>query len=150
MVPDYQHRQVGATVIIVMSVVIAVCAVMAAIIPAARAPFLVVIGVLVVTGVLFSSLSVRVDGGWIECRFGPGLIRRRIPLSTVRAARAVRNRWWYGWGIRITPHGWLWNVSGLDAVELTFTDGRKFRVGTDEPEQLAELIRRRLPVPEQQ
>ena len=32
---------------------------------------------------------------------------------------------------------WLvWNISGLDTVELTYRDGKKFRIGTDEPEVL--------------
>jgi hypothetical protein len=102
-----------------------------------------VVGVLLlVVGVLFCSLTVELRGGWLECWFGPGLMRRRIRLEDVREVEVVRNRWWYGWGIRVTPHGWLWNVSGLDAVELRFRDGKKFRIGTDEPEKLAAAIRR--------
>jgi hypothetical protein len=53
----------------------------------------------------------------------------------------VRNKWWYGWGIRLTPHGWLFNVGGLDAVELELASGRKFRIGTDEPQGLLNAIR---------
>lgn len=52
----------------------------------------------------------------------------------------MRNKWWYGWGIRLTPHGWLYNVSGLDAVELHLTGGRKVRLGTAEPAQLSRAI----------
>jgi len=37
---------------------------------------------------------------------------------------------------------WLvWNISGLDAVELTYCDGKKFRIGTDEPEALLEALK---------
>jgi hypothetical protein len=35
----------------------------------------------------------------------------------------------------------LWNVSGLDAIELTFATGKRFRIGTDEPGKLLEAIR---------
>ena len=38
-----------------------------------------------------------------------------------------------GFGIRKVPGGWMWNVSGLDSVQLTFADGKRFRIGTDEP-----------------
>ena len=38
------------------------------------------------------------------------------------------------------PGGWIWNVSGLDAVELLLGDGRVLRVGTDEPEALSRAI----------
>ena len=52
-----------------------------------------------------------------------------------------RNSWWYGWGIRLTPHGWMWNISGLDAVELTYRNGKKFRIGTDELEMLLGVLK---------
>ena len=68
------------------------------------------------------------------------MIRRAIRLFDIAEARAVRNRWWYGWGIRLTPHGWMFNISGLDAVEIEYTNGRKFRIGTDEPNELEEAI----------
>jgi len=61
-------------------------------------------------------------------------------LSQVQNAAVVRNKWYYGWGIRLTPGGWLWNVSGLDAVELTFKNGKKFRIGTDEPDRLLQAL----------
>ncbi|HSD26575.1 MAG TPA: hypothetical protein VLL75_04680, partial [Vicinamibacteria bacterium] len=34
----------------------------------------------------------------------------------------------------------LWNVSGLDAVELALPEGKRFRIGTDEPGPLAGAI----------
>ncbi|RMG47018.1 MAG: hypothetical protein D6718_04510 [Acidobacteria bacterium] len=89
---------------------------------------------------LFGSLTVEIDEERLSVRFGPGIVRRRIPLSSIRAARPVRNRWYYGWGIRLTPHGWLFNVSGLRAVELEFHSGRRFRIGTDEPERLVAAL----------
>jgi len=104
-------------------------------------PILVVILVLLtVLLVTFTTLTVEVGGGLLALRFGPGPIGRRFPLSEIRAAHAVRNRWWYGWGIRLTPHGWLFNVSGLDAVEIELASGKTYRIGTDEPERLAAVI----------
>ena len=35
----------------------------------------------------------------------------------------------------------VWNISGLDAVELTYHNGKKFRIGTDEPEALLEALK---------
>jgi hypothetical protein len=34
----------------------------------------------------------------------------------------------------------LWNVSGLDAIEFDLRSGRRFRLGTDEPEALARAL----------
>jgi len=53
----------------------------------------------------------------------------------------VKNPWYYGWGIRFTPHGWLYNVSGLHAVEIELKNGKKYRIGTDVPENLEKAIR---------
>jgi hypothetical protein len=39
-------------------------------------------------------------------------------------------------GYQADPQMAGWNVSGLDAVELTLVSDRRFRIGTDEPEQL--------------
>ena len=35
----------------------------------------------------------------------------------------------------------MWNISGLDAVELTYTNGKKFRIGTDQPQALLGVLR---------
>lgn len=136
----YRHTQVGWLTIVILgggTLVALLAAVSLAWNPISTGILFVLAGFLV----LFGSLSVEIRGGLLECRFGVGLIRRRIPLSEIRDARATRNRWWYGWGIRLTPHGWLWNVSGLDAVEIDLSDGRKFRIGTDRPRELADALR---------
>jgi len=94
--------------------------------------------------VLFSTLTASVRQGVLECWFGPGLIRRRVALRDVESIEVVRNPWSRGWGIRSIPSGWLWNVSGTRAVELRLRGGRRFRVGSDEPERLAAAIRSQL------
>jgi hypothetical protein len=35
---------------------------------------------------------------------------------------------------------WLWNVSGYQAVELTLNNGKRFRLGSDEPEALVNAL----------
>jgi hypothetical protein len=61
-------------------------------------------------------------------------------MNQITSARTVTTHWIYGWGIRWIPGGWLWNVTGLDGVELALVNGRRFRIGTDEPERLAAAI----------
>ena len=73
--------------------------------------------------VLFGSLTVEVGREAVRVAFGPGVIHRTIPLERIAGARPVPTRWFYGWGIRLTPRGWMWNVSGLQAVELEYVDG---------------------------
>ena len=104
----------------------------------------VVMTMLIVVALLFCTLTVMIHDGEIECRYGPGLIRKHIPLAAVQGARPVRTAWYQGWGIRLTSDGWLFNVSGLDAVEVELADGKRIRIGTDEPQALAVAIRGRL------
>ena len=150
----YEHRQAATTIWLTMAAAVALMAVIATGLSVAvpdedRSVVIwfigVVIALLVLLGWLFNGLTVRIDDARIELAFGPGWPRKQIALADVRAARPVRNSWWYGWGIRLTPHGWLWNVSGLDAVELELGDGTTFRIGTDEPQRLAGAVHDALP-----
>ena len=89
---------------------------------------------------LFHALTVTVTQNEIQVSYGVGIISMRFPISEIKSASAVRNAWWYGWGIRYTPHGWLYNVSGLDAVEVVYHNDRKYRIGTNEPQALLTAI----------
>jgi len=93
---------------------------------------------------LMGTLTVEVDDSLVRLRFGVGLIRKSFRLDEIATCQPVRNRWWWGWGIRLIPGGWLYNVSGLDAVELGMKNGKLFRIGTDEPRQLADIIQSKL------
>ncbi len=84
----------------------------------------------------FSRMTVTVDGEAVAAAFGSGWPRKVVPIAEITAVRRVRNEWWYGFGIRKVPGGWMYNVSGLDAVELELSSGKILRIGTDEPEAL--------------
>ena len=85
---------------------------------------------------LFWGLTVEVNKKEIRLYFGLGLIGRTICRQRIAQVAQVRNRWWYGWGIRLTPHGWMWSMGGLNAVELTYQNNKSFRIGTDQPQAL--------------
>ena len=88
----------------------------------------------------FSRLTVTVEGTRLSVGFGAGLARRRIDLRTIEKASMVRTPWFAGWGIRLTPSGWLYNAWGSGAVQLRFSSGTRFTIGTDEPEALLAAI----------
>jgi len=96
--------------------------------------------VFVLCAFVFHALTVSVSRDAIVLRFGIGLIRKRFAVADVQKVVTVRNHWYYGWGIKLTPHGWLYNVSGFDAVEIQLSNGRKYRIGTDEPAELCSAI----------
>jgi hypothetical protein len=138
----YRHTQVSHATVGGMGFALA-----AAILWSFRVPEPVPIATAVVAGfvlLLFSTLTVIVRDGVMDVFFGPRLIRRRIPLRRIREVRVVRTPWYYGWGMRLTPSGWLWNVSGLQGVEVRFDDGHRFRVGSDDANRLAEALLREM------
>ncbi len=138
---NYSHTQVGTVMIIGFLIPLIGVGVLPAFIGISPAVVFVVLGGLIVALAMFGSLNVQIEGGTLLCSFGIGVIRRSIPLNSVTDVKAVRNSWLVGWGIRWIPgRCWVWNVSGLDAVELVFKDGSRFRIGTDEPEVLLKAI----------
>ena len=89
---------------------------------------------------IFSSLHVEVDDTTLRWYFGRGVPKFSIPLHEIQDARVVKNSWIYGLGIHLTPSGWLYNVSGSKAVEVTRLNGKRVRIGTDEPDALLAAI----------
>ncbi|WP_321505783.1 DUF1673 family protein [uncultured Methanoregula sp.] len=102
-----------------------------------------VAAILLIALVLFGSLTVMVRKDDVHIRFGPfGIVRKTVPLGYITSVSTVKNPWYYGWGIRWTPDGPLYNVSGVGGVMLVLADGKKIRIGSDEPEALNAAITR--------
>lgn len=90
----------------------------------------------------FGSLQVIVDEKYLQIKFGWGIFQKKFLLDDVASAKAVRNHWYYGWGVRLWlwPKMWIYNVSGFDAVEIKLKNGKTYRIGTDEPGKLEQAI----------
>jgi hypothetical protein len=136
----YRHTQPGTLLLL--------CSVLAGLASATLAwragqwpPAIAVIVLVVVIASLFSSLTVEVNEGELHWYFGPGLWSYRLPLAEIRDVGIVRNRWWNGWGIRMAPGFRLYDVSGLDAVELRVGPNDIRRIGTDDPQGLAQALK---------
>jgi hypothetical protein len=140
MMKRYEHSQVGYFIIV------AIVAAMAAIgiILANKGSNWIAVAVLIVLAVivvLFHSLTVVINEEELVVQFGPGTIRKRFKLNEIESCQAVRIPWYYGWGIRPTPQGMVFRVSGFDAVHLRLVGGKEFLIGTDVPQELEETIR---------
>ena len=96
---------------------------------------------LLVMMVMFGSLTVTADRDTLGFHFGIGIIRKKFRYDDIESVTQVRNHWLMGWGIRWFGRGWLYNVSGLDAIELRLKSGKVLRIGTDEPERLISYLR---------
>ncbi len=90
---------------------------------------------------LFNKLSTNVSAKAITLRFGIGLIKKQIEISEIERVEVVRNKWYYGWGIRFIFTGWMWNISGFNAIELCFKNKKQvFRIGSANAPELKEAI----------
>lgn len=133
--PRYHHTQVGWAILIAALAPILFITAMDLPPEAAMIPRLVFV-VLLVAAAAFGSLTVTIDEVHLTLRFGLTPFRKRVRLASIASFQPVRNKWYFGWGIRYIGTGWLYNVSGLDAVEIVLHDGRLLRVGTDQPDAL--------------
>ena len=95
---------------------------------------------LIIASVFFYKLTVVVDRGVIVVSFGQGMISRTIRVRDLASCRVVKVPWYWGFGIRLTPSGWMYNVVGTRAVEVTYKSGKKFIIGSSEAETLCEVI----------
>ena len=135
----YEHTQIGHTIIWSVLAIILIVSGFARL--SQREIPLVVSIILLFCLVLFYKLSITIDGETVCASFGIGVIRKRVGLAQLVGCEPIRTRWWYGWGIHLTSCGWLYNVSGFDAVAITLRDGRKFAFGTNDPDGLTTAIR---------
>ena len=76
--------------------------------------------IFIVVFLIFYKLSISIDGDYIRITYGIGIIQKNIKITDIASVKKVRNKWYYGWGIRFIGKGWLYNISGLDAIELSF------------------------------
>lgn len=136
----YEHTQIGHVIIWSLLAIILIVSGFAGL--SHREIPLVVPIILLVCLVLFYKLRITIEDETLCASFGPGIIHKRVRLAEIIACEPIRIRWWYGWGIHLTPFGWLYNVSGLDAIAITLRAGRKFALGTDDPHGLVDAIRR--------
>ncbi len=137
----YDHTQAGTAIRIGVGGA-AIVLLIAAITGQERAgTSLAVAGLLLVMLFLHHALTVRVTGQDVQVAFGPGLLRRAVPIAAIRSVARGRCGWYNGWGIRYIGAGWLYRVSGMDTVDLAL-EREVVRIGTDDPEGLQRAIER--------
>ena len=89
-------------------------------------------------------LSVTGEPSAPPSRFGLSVVGSALPLHRIRSVAVEERSWLYGYGWRWTPKGPLWRAWGHRVVALSRDDGRVTCLGSDDPEAMAEAIRRAL------
>lgn len=146
----YKHTQISYLMLL-LTVVVIVLFTRAYIIASTELPspdsgpnFAVTLVMALIVYTLASIISLRivVDENYLRIRFGFGFFHKKIPLHEVISVKSVKNRWYYGWGIRVWfwPKMWMYNVSGFNAVEIELKNRKTYRIGTNEPKKLEQAI----------
>jgi hypothetical protein len=92
---------------------------------------------------IYYKLTIYIDNTYVKFKLGIGLIAKKYLIYDIKSCKPVRNNPLSGIGIRKIPRGWLYNVSGLSAIELTFKNQKSIvRIGTNKPDEIAEVISR--------
>jgi len=145
---EYEHDQNSPRWVVVAASIFAIVmySLITAVLRSERAPlwlsFLAIVWITVIYLAIlgFTRLSVRVAPGSVELVFRLGWPRKTVDRSSITQATAHRNSWLEGWGIRKVRRGWMWNVWGLESVELLLDSGKTFRIGTDDSAGLLEAL----------
>ncbi|NVJ59567.1 MAG: hypothetical protein HWE27_04210 [Gammaproteobacteria bacterium] len=139
---DYQNKQTG-TALLFVTVSIAVIILVLA--PDSRDyvlwPAIITLGLV---SFLFHSLNIKVSDNEINWSFGPGFWKKTLKITDIKSVRVINTKWYYGLGIRYIPSGWLYTVSGTTAVQLELNDGTKINLGTNDSENLVNVIESKL------
>jgi hypothetical protein len=145
--PLYEHTQTGWPIRIAFLTLALGLLVLAALpdVGQSRTPPRVLaaaVGIAALFGWVWGSLTVSIQDGQLRIRFGLGWPRKTVPLSDISDVEITRTSFFEGWGVHRTRRGWLYNVSGYDAVLLRLASGRSMLVGSDEPRRLKAALQR--------
>lgn len=139
---NYKHTQFGAlTVVIFLLIGLLLVPVVLSMINGGRLlSALVTIAMFLLGLALFYALTVQISDGKLKFWFGMGLIRKTYALDEIQSSREVKDPWYYFWGIKTIPGGWLYAVAPGEAVEIVLKDEKIIHVGTNQSRKLKEAL----------
>lgn len=94
----------------------------------------------------FHNLTVEDQGERLAIRFGPiRLFHRTLNYAAIDKVDIGRTLVIDGWGIHYSVRGgWVWNLWGRDCVAVQLRNGGVVRIGTDDAENLARFLERKI------
>ena len=139
---SYKHTQIGAWTVLILLLVGAfiVPVVLSMLSNGQQAVALVTAFLYCLVLALFYALTVEVSEGKLSFWFGIGIIRKSYSFEEIQAVTEVKNPWYYLWGIKSIPDGWLYAIAPGTALEIVLKSGKKIRLGTNEPQELKQAI----------
>jgi hypothetical protein len=123
----YEHSQTGWIMLLVFSLIPISLTTSYLMLGESHLPagvFLILLLLFVGILLTFYKLTVKADQQSIHLVFGLGLLHFKIHPQTVDSVKIINTPWYYGFGIRFTPRGMLYNVHGVKAVQITYRDSK--------------------------
>jgi len=141
---NYRHTQAGWLHLLVATagVALLVAAWLSRDLPVVPVGLAVFAAAIVVLSLAFREMTVSDEHDHLLIRYGPlPLFWRRLPYADISRVERGRTSLIDGWGIHYVPfRGWTYNLSGFDCVRV-WCSGRQIQIGTDDGENLLELLR---------
>lgn len=92
---------------------------------------------------IFYKLTIIIDKTNVSFKLGIGLVGKSYKITDIKSCKSVANSALNGIGIRMLSNGWLYNVSGLKAIELQFNNRKSIiRIGTNIPNEISSVIQK--------
>lgn len=134
----YKHTQIGYVIIASIGAVILVTTIIGIFIPNDFWYIFALTLFLLLCLALFPFLNIQITEEFILLNYG--FIRKTMRINEIKNTSIVKLPWYFGWGIRWTPEGWLYRVSGFNAVKIEMKSGKIIFVGSDEADKLNKAI----------
>ena len=140
-----KFTQFGTFSVVILSVVLIIFVLMAFTIgltdTMSTIIFSIIALILFISLLFFYKIDIEIDRVHITFNMGIGIVGKSYNISEIESCKPVKNSFLYGWGIHKIPNGWLYNVSGMNSIELTFKNTDKIvRIGTNKSEEITEML----------
>ena len=139
---EYRHTQFGALMFVVfLATGVLISVVALKIIAEGRLAMAILMTCIYLLGLtLFYSFTIEISEGKLKFWFGIGVIGKSYSLSEIQSAREVVNPWYYFWGVKSIPRGWLYAIAPGAAVEIILKNGKIICLGTNQSKRLKQAI----------
>jgi len=139
---EYRHTQFGALTIIILLVVGLLIApiIWSMIDEGSLLVAIVTVALFLLTLALFYALTVQISDGKLKFYFGMGLISKTYSLNEIQSTKEVKDPWYYLWGVKSIPGGWLYAIAPGDALEIVLKNGKIVHLGTNQSKELKKAI----------
>ena len=139
---EYKHTQFGAlTIIILLLAGLLIVPVTLSMIDDGRLLVAIVTISFYLLGLaLFNALTVQISDGKLKFWFGMGLISKTYSLNEIQSTKEVKDPWYYFWGVKAIPGGWLYASAPGNALEIVFKNGKIIHLGTNQSNKLKQAL----------